>query len=458
MSLQFIGEDPSTGISVSARRIIRSHVMRGKNAGRPRPSKKKPTTTPPIRRVLTWSGPPGQRQPRPQHVFWNDLSLTTFPHQLDAGTTKLIHHWFSDLGDIMWPPQFCSKFDMIKSIWGGSVLADAANFHGTLAISASYVDLFERKPRSSHNTLHHISRAYSLVNLKLSSPESVSDAAIAAVILIALYDQIHRQPSAGSIHLRGLYRMTQLRGGIQRLLQENRTLALKALRIDIELALQNGTATLFRGDEVLEIGIPCEVGHLTDTRLVLSRIMACVSNFANLLNKTAQGVKKLDSLYYSERIVALASSLLRIAPMEQHVTFSGGSYDELAHLGMLAFMTTLLVDYGGDYSPSTALSRRLEKAIWEFHETCSQVEAGEKKLLLWVLFIGGIWVLNFQDRRWILTLISETCDRLSVHDWTTVRHQLCQFPWVFSLHDEPGQRLWMDAKRHIVEIHDGSSK
>ena len=155
---------------------------------------------------------------------------------------------FFDISDALFPPQFCSKFEMIKSIWVNYVLADEAcelrkrhvhsatlipypsDFHGTLAISASYVDFFERKPGISPKTLYYISQAYALVNLKLSGPESVSDSAIAAVITLTIYQQIHHLHSTGLIHLNGLYRMIQLRGGIARLMKENRALALKALR------------------------------------------------------------------------------------------------------------------------------------------------------------------------------------------------------------------------------------
>lgn len=33
---------------------------------------------------------------------------------------------FFDISDALFPPQFCSKFDMVKSIWVNFVLADEA--------------------------------------------------------------------------------------------------------------------------------------------------------------------------------------------------------------------------------------------------------------------------------------------------------------------------------------------
>ena len=271
MALQFINQAAIGGGPCDAdRRIIRSHVMKGRNAGRPRRAKKKSTILH-VKRIPNFSHLSAlQSSKAGRPLLWNDLCLTSFPQQLDSESTKLMHRCashvlhqstnyllvfayvpfsgFFDISDALFPPQFCSKFDMIKSIWVNYILADEAceldtrcvhsttlipclsDFHCTLAVSASYVDFFQRKPAISPKTLHHISQAYALVNLKLSGPESVSDSAIAAVVTLTIYQQIHHLPAIGLIHLNGLYRMIQLRGGIARLMKENRALALKPLR------------------------------------------------------------------------------------------------------------------------------------------------------------------------------------------------------------------------------------
>jgi hypothetical protein len=53
---------------------------------------------------------------------------------------------------------------------------------------------------------------------------------MAAVVSLAIYQQLHHQPAIGLVHLKGLHRMIQLRGGIDRLMRENRALAMKPLR------------------------------------------------------------------------------------------------------------------------------------------------------------------------------------------------------------------------------------
>ncbi|RYP11329.1 hypothetical protein DL764_000147 [Monosporascus ibericus] len=384
---------------------------------------------------------------KPRQLLWNDLCLTSFPQQLDPESTKLMHRWFFDISDVLFPPQFCSKFDMVKSIWVNCVLADEAS---------SYVDFFERKPGISSKALYHISKAYGLVNLKLSGPESVSDNAIAAVVTLAIYQQIHQQHSTGLIHLNGLYRMIQLRGGIARLMKENRALALKPLRLDVELALQNGSP-LFRSDAVPVNAVSGDSRTTKEqprsTAPWFSHIMLDVLNFASLLNgREREGRTKLDPLNYTETLLSLLYRLIDVAPLGQPRSMSGGLYDDVAHLAMLAFMTTLLPEYGRDRSSYLLLSNRLESTIQDFHVTSADTPDSGLSLLLWTLFISGVSVLKREDHWWLSFFILETCERLDLYDWPAVRRQLCEFPWVYTLHDVPGRYLWEDAQRRSPEI------
>ncbi|KAI1080603.1 hypothetical protein F5B20DRAFT_104512 [Whalleya microplaca] len=455
MELQFIDQGVK-GIGRAERRMIRSHVMRGKNAGRPRKSTRKQTALVHVKRVLAYPGIQGSGYPKSRQLLWNDLCLTSFPSQLDSESTKLMHRWFFDISDALFPHQFCSKFDMVKSIWVNCVLADEAYFHSTLAISASYVSLFERKLGISSKTLYHISKAYALVNLKLSGPESISDSAIAAVITLAIYQQIHHQHATGLIHLNGLNRMIQLRGGMARMMIENRSLALKALRLDIELALQTGSP-LYCSDIILANIVP------GDSRVIrepfpgiapeISHVMLDVVSFSSLLNSRGkEGQTKLDPLIYTETIISLLYRLVEVAPLGQPRLVSAELYGDVVPLAMLAFMTTLLPEY--DDGPSyPLLSGRLENSIHGLHTTYADTrDNGFSLLLLWTLFISGISVLGSRDHQWLLLNISETCRRQDLKDRPAVHHQLCTFPWVHSLHDVPGQYLWEDVQRRNTDI------
>lgn len=97
MTLVFISQGQPGGevpaIGTSERRIIRSHVMRGKNAGRPRPSTrpKRQTAMVHVRRILSLPGAMITLMPRPRALLWNDLYLTPFPQEFNPESTRLMH-------------------------------------------------------------------------------------------------------------------------------------------------------------------------------------------------------------------------------------------------------------------------------------------------------------------------------------------------------------------------------
>ena len=177
--------------------------------------------------------------------------------------------------------------------------------------------------------------------------------------------------------------------------------------------------------------------------------MLSVLSFASLLNgRESEGRTKLDPLSYTETLVWLLSRLVQVSPLGLPQSMSGGLYIDVANLAMLAFMTTLLPKYGRDDS-CHLLADRLERAIQELHFTSANTHDSGFSLLLWTLFIGGVSVLKRKDHR---CLILETCERLELHDWSAVRRQLCEFPWIYTLHDFPGQCLWKDAQRRSTDV------
>ena len=188
--------------------------------------------------------------------------------------------------------------------------------------------------------------------------------------------------------------------------------------------------------------------QLFSTTSTLSSVMLDVASFASLLNgREREGRTKLDPLSYTELLVWLLYRLIEVAPLGQKRCISAGLYDDVAHLAMLAFMTTLLPKYGRDDS-SHLLSERLDSAVQDLDVTSADHQDSELSLLLWTLFIGGVSVLRHKDH-W--RLILEICERLDLYDWPAVQGQLCEFPWIHTLHDAPGQCLWEDARRRSTE-------
>ncbi|KAF4283403.1 hypothetical protein KXX16_007460 [Aspergillus fumigatus] len=91
--------------------------MRGKNTGKQRRSIKKQQTVAELKHLFD---APGRGSVMPRQVLWGDLCLTALPHELNSESTAPMHR------EALFPPQFCTKFNIIQSIGVNYILADEA--------------------------------------------------------------------------------------------------------------------------------------------------------------------------------------------------------------------------------------------------------------------------------------------------------------------------------------------
>ncbi|KAI9661291.1 MAG: hypothetical protein M1821_009618 [Bathelium mastoideum] len=181
--------------------------------------------------------------------------------------------------------------------------------------------------------------------------------------------------------------------------------------------------------------------------------MLDVLSFARLLNgRQEEGKTKLDPLNYTEMLLLLLYRLVEVASLGQPRYMSERSYEDTMHLAMLAFMTTLLPEYGSDRSSYLLLSVRLESAVQGLQVMASDSNDGGDPLFLWTLFMAGISTLKRKDHRWLSLLILETCERLDLHDWPAIRRLLCGLPWIYALHDVLGRLIWRNTQRTSSEM------
>lgn len=190
--------------------------------------------------------------------------------------------------------------------------------------------------------------------------------------------------------------------------------------------MQNGTRTLFRGDEVPVHPVLCDpdVSSRQFPRAApwMPLIMLDLFSFSRLLNEVERRQRlKLNPLDYTETLLSLLYRLVEVLPLRQASTKPGGLYGNVTYLAMLAFMTTLLPEYTRDGSSCPLLSDCLGSAMQDLCVTASESSDSDLPLLLWILFISGISVLNLKDYHWLSPLIADTCERLELDNWAVIQ-------------------------------------
>jgi hypothetical protein len=284
-----------------------------------------------------------------------------------------------------------------------------------------------------------------MTNERLSGSESCSDKAIAVVTMLAIYQRMHHQQSIGLVHLNGLRRMVELRGGLARLTSENRGLAQKPWRLALEFALQDGTPVTF---DIVDIPQPTfDTSCLRNFSPVTSQMnldpallihFNSITSFTHLLNANAQSNwTKICPLDYSDSVCLRLHRLLDYAPLRLRHQKCLAPLDDLVYLALVTTMTTLLPEYGHNQAQYVLLSRELRGALRRY----TVVENRDSEVFLWALLVGYVTLLDESDK-WLVPLARELGADLGLHTWMDVQGMLIRYPWIGVLYEKAGLKLW----------------
>lgn len=78
-------------------------------------------------------------------------------------------------------------------------------------------ELFLGDGESSPMAMYHLSNSLTQVRKRLESAEALSDSTIGIVMTLITQEQVRKQDKAARIHMDGLVRMVELRGGLESL-------------------------------------------------------------------------------------------------------------------------------------------------------------------------------------------------------------------------------------------------
>lgn len=176
----------------------------------------------------------------------------------------------------------------------------------------------------------------------------------------------------------------------------------------------------------------------------LQRILLDIVSAARWFNGNGAGLVA-DPNTIQEIIVSAGYRLVQFHSLNesQFEESLEGAY----HIGLIAFLTTLFIQYGG---------RRFFRYSLVGDKLKGVVRRGLKKkdnsAMIWLLFIGGVSVLGESDHDWLLPRISHVARSMDIESWPQLEHLLVQFPWISPLHDELGEALWMAVKTRTDEI------
>ncbi|KPM42944.1 hypothetical protein AK830_g3627 [Neonectria ditissima] len=484
----------TVAIDHATRKRIRSHAATGRNAGKSlvRASRKS-ECAPPISSAANLSRIPD--------MVWNAYELERnrqaipeierqvgdglcFPVKLGPGSRHLakkgIHHpycnavvafflktfidshekpVFSFMNGPRHAPELSNCLDFpggfTGSIWIQYMFWDEAYFHCAVATSIMAINTLATNQEITTEVLRHLSHTFRLINERLAGADTVSDETIAAVVGMAQYERQQGNFDRGLIHVGGLQRMTELRGGISRLVEHKSSLAQKIFRVDLDYSLQLGSKPLFS----LEDAEACSAALGHDRNIWRRRGQSNFSDFdpglsallikdlqvlfddmrglSRLLNNSsARNGPKVDGYALHDLLIQLGYHLLSISPLINSGLTK--QLDVIVHLGLAAFLVTFLRGLDRRITGNPLLYK-LIRSIAHQHNVEDQES---QEALLWALLVGESSIFTEHDDIWLVPKLKSASQALDLRTWGDVAQILAKFPWVDDMHSMASKGVW----------------
>jgi hypothetical protein len=185
----------------------------------------------------------------------------------------------------------------------------------------------------------------------------------------------------------------------------------------------NGTPTSVRSSDSL--------GFLKNIHPELARIWDFATEFSCQMNLASKnGLRLPPQLMFN----AMTSVMYRLLDM----AFAVGSLDETVRLGLLAFSSSVFLQWRKARAPYPYFP-----AMYRDSLTASSSLDAPPGLWLWLLTMGAISVFDEPDNSWLKPWFRFFVAACGVREqaWDEVKGILGSFLWIGLVHDEPGRQV-----------------
>ncbi|KAM6509443.1 hypothetical protein FALCPG4_017098 [Fusarium falciforme] len=366
---------------------------------------------------------------------------------------------FSYLKDIMYPIGRYSYSDATNKYWFHWTQLDLAYLHSILYTTSFFYDSL--KGQKSKRTAFHSYTTIRELNKQLADPATaLTDSTTTVVMAMALIAGCFGDVESAHMHVMGLKRIVGLRGGIESFANKPQLQA-KLHRTGLVYSICTGAKPAFHLDSA-----SFESAFDSSPELIWLKPSdaSCFSRsrfVVRALERRLYGIFK-DVQYLSQLINDIHNSGQKIREMclEELMTSiqsrllmleinDSNILLKLLRLSLLAFLTTVFWSFPGVKFKYPHLANQLRQACLAFTPTTTE----ESYILAWALMVGATSVFHDSDQAWLLQILRPLIRDNLGRTWFEVQNNLRRVMWINSIHDSLGIEVFNQGLR---ETEDGS--
>ncbi|KAK6497983.1 hypothetical protein TWF506_004228 [Arthrobotrys conoides] len=478
VEIHFIVSTDPTKTDADTRKFIRSHVMLGKNLGRPRPDRRKKKAPQDPKQPSKDNSNSKNRQDEEGAEFdeintWlplrnsivsyrgrlsipprigDDFTTLEFAAPTSASIICEIIKFAKSSKKILFPLEPVIEFNHKDRQWWDALTIDPAYLNTTAFMAYAYVDLMKGNrygPMLPEAAFHFVQSVHMLRERLLTNDKGLlySDSTLFLVLSLGLYAHMSGDGATARNHMKGLRKIVSLRGGI-RTFRHNEKLLMEILRCDLGIALHSGTTPVFFLDQpFLEplFPYPDHTPHLTTAKLAhpasekflenvspdLAEAWTFLKGFCYIMNSAAEANRRLPQ---STLMNAMTSMMYRLLSM----SFKEESIDEAIRLGLLSFSSYIFLRWQSITLTYIHLSSVYKSSLVNLNIS----KEFPPELVLWLLMVGAIAVFGDDDDIWLKPWLRVNFGLCEVNGWGDLKGVLKGLMWVGFVFDKPGEEVY----------------
>lgn len=302
--------------------------------------------------------------------------------------------------------------------------------------------------KATPTALSYQSKAYAIVNERLRGPEGLNNSTIWVITLLIHQEYLNQRYDIAELHAKGVERIVKMRGGLEKL-EDSRPLVLKLCKADIMLSLQTGTKPLYYRDQFPQLcwkleldGLPLDTFSAAASidspmEAGLTGILRDIKSVCVMFNQNKLSYKT-EVYDFVDMVLSFLYRLLRFRGIHE-VPEGEADITTMFHSTLLLFVMTTLLQTDFRRAIKCEAAAKDAETILRSLDMSSDADLEVK---LWALVVGSIWFTADGDVQWIIDRINVIKAKLGISSWSDACDVLAKFPWLASLHDQPGEATW----------------
>lgn len=175
---------------------------------------------------------------------------------------------------------------------------------------------------------------------------------------------------------------------------------------------------------------------LDDVNGELSSVWNTMSEFCSVVNFAVESVQFISINTYLETMASLMYRLL-------NMRFESSSVSEAIRLGLLAFSTSVFLQWGSLGLSYTNLTSEYRGCLVRLGSSCAT-----SQLMIWLLMVGAVSVVDIDDDASLKSLFITNIGFGDMKSWDGMQDLLNSFMWIGLVHDKAAKRVF-DQLRNI---------